>query len=205
MASALTSQSIHEPSLRWFIRVAPLSTYQRMTVVAKPGTYVQRVDVPSAWSGETWGYQLSGGITWRRWDVYVSYGQVRRWAYYQLTTNDYEVEPVGNSEYQVTRREQAVAENLVLPMLGAGISRQYTLGSRKRFYGRLGGQLTYTPTSQQTLGWAQASLGINLPVGKTYQLQLGPTVDYGLSRLWSTERQLLIHPYLAGLSITLRP
>lgn len=204
-ASALTSQPVRPAPLRWFVRVAPLSTSQRMTVVAKPGTRVAHVDVPSAWSGETWGYQLSGGITWRQWDVYVSYGQVRRWAYYQLATNDYEVEPVGINEYQVTRRARTVAENVSLPMLGAGLSRQYTLGRQKRYYGRIGGQVTYAPNSRQTLAWTQASLGLNLSLGQTYQLQVGPVVDYGLSRLWSTERQLRIHPYLAGFSITLRP
>ncbi|GAB3752583.1 hypothetical protein [Spirosoma pomorum] len=195
----------HRVAPDWFVRVAALSTYQQMTVVGKAGVYVQHVGSPSALSGQTWGYQLSGGVSWRQWDAYVSYGQIRRWAYYDLATEDFEVKPTGSTDYQVTRRVESQSENVALPLLGVGISKQYTLGRRQQYYSRIGGQATYVPSTQQTLGWAQASWGLNLPLGKAHLVQVGPAIEYSLNRIWSTERQLIIHPYTVGISVTVRP
>lgn len=192
--------------VRWLVGVSPLSTYQLMTVVAKPDAYVQRVDAPAAFSGPTWGYQLSGGVAWRTFDFQLSFGQIRRWAYYDLATDVYQIRPIGVSKYQITSLDQPVAENVSLTMLGASINKQYRLGGvHSRYVARLGGQTSYVPASNQTLIWAKAALGLNLPFQKVYQLQVGPTVEYGFSRLWSNERQLIIHPYLIGAAITIRP
>ncbi|GAB4040374.1 hypothetical protein [Spirosoma jeollabukense] len=192
--------------VRWLVGVAPLSTYQLMTVVAKPDAYVQRVDAPSAFSGPTWGYQLSGGVAWRTFDFQLSFGQIRRWAYYDLATDVYQIRPIGVNKYQITSLDQPVAENVSLTMLGASINKQYRLGGvHSRYVARIGGQTSYVPASNQTLIWAKAALGLTLPFQRVYQLQFGPTVEYGFSRLWSNERQLIIHPYLIGAAITIRP
>jgi hypothetical protein len=195
----------HRVAPDWFVRVAALTTYQQMTVVGKAGVYVQHVGSPPALSGQTWGYQISGGVSWRQWDAYVSYGQIRRWAYYDLATEDFEVKPTGSTDYQVTRRVESQSENVALPLLGAGINKQYTLGRRQQYYARMGGQATYVPSTQQTLGWAQASWGLNLPLGQAHLVQIGPAIEYSLDRIWSTERQLIIHPYTVGISLTVRP
>ncbi|WP_420151427.1 hypothetical protein [Spirosoma sp.] len=193
-------------SVRWLVGVAPLSTYQLMTVVDKPDTYVQRVDAPAAFSGATWGYQLRAGIEWRQYDFELSFGQIRRWAYYDLATSTFQVELLGTNRYQVTRLEKPVAENVSLTMIGAGISKQYQLGGAKsRYFTRMGGDISYVPDTRQSLIWAKATVGVTFPLLKTYQLQIGPTVEYGFSRIWSTERQLIIRPYLVGASITIRP
>lgn len=203
--SKLPEKQAVRRNISWFVRAAALNTYQQMTVIAKTGVHVQGVRAPTVWSGQTWGYQLSGGIAWRQWDAYVSYGQLRRWAYYQLATDDYEVKPTGPAGYQVSRRIETRSENVALPLLGVGISRQYILGKHQRYYARLGGQFTYVPPTQQALGWAQAGWGLNLPLGKAHRLQVGPTIEYSLNRIWSTERQLIIQPYTVGVSVALRP
>lgn len=203
--------SVEQPTkartrIRWLASVAPLSTYQLMTVVAKPDAYIQRVHTPSALSGPTWGYQLSAGAEWRQATLQVTVGQIRRWAYYELATNTFDIESIGPKQYEVVQREQSVAENVSLTMLGLRISKQYTLGrDTSPYYVQLGGEASYVPHTHQSLVWAGAGLGANLPLGKAYQLQVGPTVSYGLSRLWSAQQQLIIHPYLVGVALTLRP
>ena len=196
----------HRTSVRWLVGVSPLSTYQLMTVVDKPDTYVQRVGTPAAFSRPTWGYQLSGGIEWRQFDFQLSFGQMRRWAYYDLATSTFQVEPIGTKKYQVTQLEQPVSENISLTMMGAEINKQYRLGgAHSRYFARTGGQISYVPAARQSLIWAKAAVGLTLPLMKIYQFQFGPTVEYGFSRIWSTERQLIIQPYLVGASITIRP
>lgn len=207
-ASATSERPSLKPKtpVRWLVSVTPLSTYQLMTVVDKPNTYVQRVDVPAAFSGSTWGYQLRAGIEWRQYDIDLSFGQIRRWAYYDLATNSFQVQPVGRNQYEVTRLEQPVAENVSLSILGASLNKQYKLGGvQSRYVARLGGAISYLPDTHQSLMWAKAMVGATFPLAKVYQLQVGPTVEYGFSRVWSTERQLIIRPYLVGAAITLRP
>ncbi|GAB4022221.1 hypothetical protein [Spirosoma koreense] len=206
IATSLERPITPKTPVRWLLDGSPLSTYQLMTVVDKPDAYVQRVEAPAAFSGPTWGYQLRGGIEWRQLDLTLSLGQIRRWAYYDLATNTFQVEALGAKQYRVTRLEAPVAENVSMTMLGASVRKLHSLGgANSRFFVRLGGDLTYVPDTRQSLIWASAMVGATLPLLKTYQLQLGPTVEYGFSRIWSTERQLIIRPYLVGASITLRP
>ncbi|WP_375447542.1 hypothetical protein [uncultured Fibrella sp.] len=192
--------------LRWLASVSPLSTFQLMTIMARPETYVQQVDAPSSFSSPTWGYQVSGGLVWQQFAVQLTVGQLRRWAYYDLATNEYRIEPTGLNEYRVTRLGRSVAENSSLTMLGAGLTKEYTLGKRPgRYAARVGGQGTYLPATGQTLLWGQAALTMGIPLKNAYSLQLGPTVQYGFSPIFSNDRQLVIHPFLVGASLTIRP
>ncbi|WP_460979596.1 hypothetical protein [Spirosoma knui] len=203
--SAKTMSNQPVTPVDWFFSAAPFSTYQRMTIVAKTDTYVQEVGSPAPWSSQTWGYQLSGGIRWSGWDVALSYGQLRRWAYYERATEAYQVEPSGFSGYQVRRRTESVAENVSLSLLGVGIARSYEWGKHQRYFARAGAQLSYVLATHQGLGWLEASWGLSLPLGKRHQLEVGPRLSYSLSDVWSTDGQLRIQPYTAGLSLTIRP
>ncbi|MBO0951788.1 hypothetical protein [Fibrella forsythiae] len=196
------------PPLQWLASVAPLSTYQWMTVMARPETYVQQVGAPAAFSAPTWGYQVSGGLVWRQFTVQLMAGQLRRWAYYELATNEYRIESTAPNEYRITRLGRSIMENSSLTMLGASLGKEYTLGLGKRpgrYAARVGGQGTYLPATGQTLLWGQASLTMAVPLKNAYAVQLGPTVQYGFSRLFSGDRQLVIHPFLVGASLTIRP
>lgn len=203
--SAKTTSSPPVTPVDWFFTAAPFSTYQRMTIVAKTDTYVQEVASPAPWSSQTWGYQLSGGVRWSGWDVALSYGQLRRWAYYERATEAYQVEPSGPTTYQVRRRTEAVAENVSLSLVGVGIARSYEWGKHRLYFARAGAQLSYVLSTHQALRWLEASWGLTLPLGKRHQLQVGPRLGYSLSDVWSTDRQLRIQPYTAGLSLMIRP
>ncbi|MEZ0487221.1 hypothetical protein [Fibrella aquatica] len=198
----------HRAPLRWLASVSPLSTFQFMTIVARPESYVQRVDAPATFSAPTWSYQVSGGVMWRQFAVQLMAGQLRRWAYYDLATNEYQIEATGQNEYRITRLGQSVAENSSLTLLGASLDKEYTLGLGKRpgqYAARVGGQGTYLPATGQTLLWGQAALTTAIPLRSAYSIQVGPTVQYGFSRLFSGDRQLNIHPFLVGASFTIRP
>ncbi|XWW48170.1 hypothetical protein JYG30_12350 [Fibrella sp. USSR17] len=198
----------HRASLRWLASVSPLSTFQFMTIVTRLETYVQRVDAPATFSAPTWGYQVSGGVMWRQFAVQLMAGQLRRWAYYDLATNEYRIEATGQNEYRITRLGQSVAENSSLTLLGASLAKEYTLGLGKRpgqYAARVGGQGTYLPANGQTLLWGQAALTTAIPLRSAYSIQVGPMVQYGFSRLFSGDRQLNIHPFLVGASFTIRP
>ncbi|ARK09835.1 hypothetical protein A6C57_05495 [Fibrella sp. ES10-3-2-2] len=198
----------HRASLRWLASVSPLSTFQFMTIVTRPETYVQRVDAPATFSAPTWGYQVSGGVMWRQFAVKLMAGQLRRWAYYDLATNEYRIEATGQNEYRITRLGQSVAENSSLTLLGASLAKEYTLGLGKRpgqYAARVGGQGTYLPATGQTLLWGQAALTTAIPLRSAYSIQVGPMVQHGFSRLFSGDRQLNIHPFLVGASFTIRP
>ena len=205
VASSETASSRPAKAIEWFFTAAPFSTYQRMTIIAKTDTYVRDVTSPAPWSSQTWGYQLSGGVRWWGWDAAVSYGQLRRWAYYERATDDYQVEPSGPTAYQVTRRTEAVAENVSLSLLGLSLNRQYEWGQHRRYYAQAGAQFSYVLPTRQPLGWLQAGWGLTLPLGKWHQFQFGPMVAYSLNDLWNTDSQLRIHPYTAGFSLTIRP
>ncbi|GAB3800074.1 hypothetical protein GCM10028819_24650 [Spirosoma humi] len=191
--------------MRWLVGVTPVSTYQWMTTVARPETYVQHVDAPAAFSAATWGYQLSGGVAWRQAVYQLSVGYIRRWAYYDLATSTFQVRSVGLNQYEVTPLKQAVVENEALFMLGASARKHWVLGGPSSpYFARLGGAFTYVPNTRQSLVWANASAGVSIPLTKAYQLQVGPSVEYGVSRLWSSQRQLIIHPYLVGATLSLQ-
>ncbi|GAB3997107.1 hypothetical protein GCM10028807_41410 [Spirosoma daeguense] len=200
-----TTSSYPISPVDWFFTAAPFSTYQRMTIVSKTDTYVQQVASPAPWSSQTWGYQLSGGVHWSGWDVALSYGQLRRWAYYERATEAYQVEPSGPTAYQVRRRTEAVVENVSLSLVGVGIARSYEWGRHQRYFARAGAQLSYVLPTHQELGWLEASWGLALPLGNRHQLLVGPKLAYSLSDVWSTDRQLRIQPYTAGVSLTIRP
>lgn len=192
--------------LQWLASVSPLSTFQLMTIVNRPEIYVQQVNTPAAFSAPTWGYQVSGGVVWRQLAVQLMAGQLSSWAYYDVATNEYRIEPTGLNEYQVIRLGRSVVENRSLTMLGASLAKEYRLGKRPgRYAARFGGQGTYLPATGQTLLWGQAALTMGIPLTNAYSVQLGPTVQYGFSRLFSGDRQLAIHPFLVGMSLTIRP
>lgn len=203
--SAKTASKQLTHAVDWFFSAAPFSTYQRMTIVPKTDTYVRNVTSPNPWSSQTWGYQLSGGIRWSGWDVALSYGQLRRWAYYDRAIDAYEIKPSGPTAYQVTRQTEAVAEDVALSLVGIGIARTQEWSKHRRYYARAGAQLSYVLPTHQALGWLETSWGLTLPVGNQYRLQVGPRLAYSLSDIWSTDRQLRIHSYTAGLSLTIRP
>ncbi|MEZ0543144.1 hypothetical protein [Fibrella arboris] len=194
------------PPLQWLASVAPLSTYQWMTVVARPETYVQQVGTPAAFAGPTWGYQVSGGLVWRQLAVQLMAGQLKRWAYYDVATNEYRIDPTGPGAYRITQLSRSVVETGSLTMLGASLAKESALSKRPgRLVASLGGQGTYLPATGQLLVWGQAALITGIPLKTAYSVHVGPTVQYGFSRLYSGDRQLVIHPFLVGVSLSIRP
>lgn len=203
-ASATVDRKSLSVRPRVFFGVTPVSSYQRMTIVNTPETYVQHVAAPSAFAASTWGYQVSGGIEWKQTTIQLSAGTIRRWAYYGVADGRFSVTPAETNQYEVRRLDQPVAESESLRLLSAGMSQQIRVGrAHSPYFTRLGGSASYVPATGQSLAWVTASAGLTLPVANTYQLQVGPTLEYGLSRLWSNERQLIIYPYLVGVTLSL--
>lgn len=203
-ASTTSERVAPSARLRLFFGVAPVSSYQRMVIVNTPETYVQHVAAPSAFAASTWGYQVSGGLEWKQTAIQLSVGTIRRWAYYGVADGRFSVTPTETNQYEVRRLDKPVAESESLRLLSAGISQQVRVGrAHSPYFTRLGGSASYVPATGQSLAWVTASAGLTLPLTSTYQLQVGPTLEYGLSRLWSNERQLIIYPYLVGVTLSL--
>lgn len=189
---------------QWFVEGIPLNSFQWMSVPPVATAYLSQVKAPAAFSPATLGYQVNGGIRWQHWQAHLSLGQVRRWAYYTVNENRYRVEPRPDNPNQLVRETDAVAENVSLPLIGAGLSQERLL-SRGRYAVDLGGQATYLPTSQQALIGLRGGVGRRLAVSRTIELQVGLRVEYGLNRLLSERQQVVIHPLLIGIGFRIQP
>jgi hypothetical protein len=189
---------------RWFLEAVPQSSFQWMRTPPASAAYLSPVSAPGAFSPATWGYQINGGIRFRRWQAYLSTGQLRRWAYYTVNENRYRVEPSPTDPHQLVRETESVAENVALPMIGAGLSQQ-TLLAQGRYAVDLGGQVSYLPTSDQALLGLRGGAGRRLLLSRHTELQAGLTVEYGLNRLLSERQHLLIHPLMVGIRLRIQP
>lgn len=189
---------------RWFIEAVPQSSFQWMRTPPASTAYLSPVSAPGAFSPATWGYQINGGIRFRRWLAHLSMGQLRRWAYYTVNENRYRVTPSPTDPHQLVRETQGVAENVALPMVGAGLSQQ-TLLARGRYTVELGGQVSYLPTSDQALLGLRGGAGRRLLLSQRTELQVGLTVEYGLNRLLSEQQHLVIHPLVVGIGLRIQP
>ena len=196
--------AVAHPSPHWFVDVMPLSSFQWMSAPPASATYLSHVDAPAAFSPATWGYQINGGMRFQRWRAYLSVGQLRRWAYYTVNENRYRINPSSTDPNQLVRETYAVAENVALPMIGAGLSQERLL-AQGRYAVELGGQVSYLTTSNQTLIGLRSGASRRLPVGRTMLLQVGITAEYGLNRLLNEQRQLAIHPFVVGLGLRIQP
>lgn len=189
---------------RWFIEAVPQSSFQRMSAPPALTAYLSPVSAPRAFSPATWGYQINGGIRFRRWQASLSVGQLRRWAYYTVNENRYRVAPSPTDPHQLVRETQGVAENVALPMMGAGLSQQ-TLLAQGRYVIELGGQVSYLLTSDQALMSLRGGIGRRLPLSRRTELQAGLTVGYGLNQLLNERQHLVIHPLLVGIGLRIQP
>ncbi|GAB3756464.1 hypothetical protein GCM10028817_26600 [Spirosoma pomorum] len=182
----------------------PLSSFQWMSAPRASAAHLSQVSAPAAFSPTTWGYQLNGGIRFRRWQAYLATGQLRRWAYYTVRENQYRVVPTASNPNQLVRQTYAVAENVALPLVGIGVS-QYQSFSRDRYVADVGGQISYLPTSDQPLAGLRAGLGRQIRLRHQLAAQVGITVEYGLNRLLDEQQQLVIRPLVVGFSIRIQP
>ena len=189
---------------RWFIDAIPLSSFQWMSVSPVSTAHLSDVSAPTAFSPATWGYQINGGLRFRHWQAYLSMGQLRRWAYYTVNENRFWVEPSATDPHRLMRDVHTVAENVLLPMVSAGLSQQRVL-AQGRYAVEFGGQVSYLPTSDQALFGLRGSVGRRLLLNQRTELQVGLTTEYGLNRLVSDQKQLIIHPFVVGLGIRLQP
>ncbi|MBD2757458.1 hypothetical protein [Spirosoma validum] len=192
------------PTQRWFIDAVPLSSFQWMSALPASASYLSQVHAPAAFSPATWGYQVNGGVRFGRWQAHLSMGQLRRWAYYTVNENRYRVEPNPANPYHLVREAHTVAENVALPMVGAGLS-QYRLLGQGRYAIELGGQFSYLPTSRQTLLGLRGGVNRRLPLSHRLELQASVVIEYGLNRLLSEQRQLAIHPVVVGFGVRIQP
>ena len=195
---------VAHPSPHWFVEVMPLSSFQWMSASPTSTTYLSHVDAPAAFSPATWGYQINGGIRFQRWQANLSMGQLRRWAYYTINENRYRVESSLTNPNQLVRETYAVAENVLLPMIGIGLSQERLL-AQGRYTVELGGQVSYLPTGNQTLVGLRGGARRRLPVSRNTELQVGLTAEYGLNRLLNEKHQLVIHPLVIGLGLQIQP
>ncbi|MBC8152957.1 MAG: hypothetical protein H7Z72_08610 [Bacteroidetes bacterium] len=189
---------------RWFVEVVPLSYFQWMSTSPVSTVYLSQVNTPAAFSPATWGYQINGGIRFRRWQAHLSMGQLRRWAYYTVNENRYRVEPSQTDPHRLVRETQGVAENVALPMVGAGLSQQ-TLLAQDRYIVEVGGQVSYLPTRDQALLGLRGGAGRRLLLSQHTELRVGLTVEYGLNRLLSEQHHLFIHPLVVGIRLRIQP
>ncbi|GAB3643159.1 hypothetical protein GCM10027423_37960 [Spirosoma arcticum] len=165
--------------------------------------YLSPVSAPRAFSPTTWGYQINGGIRFRRWHAHLSLGQLRRWAYYTVNENRYRVAPSPTDPHQLVREMQSVAENVALPMIGAGLSQQ-TLLAQGRYTVEVRGQVSYLPTSDQALLSLRGGVGRRLMLSQRSELQVGLTAEYGLNPLLSEQQHLFIHPLMVGIGVRIQ-
>lgn len=190
--------------IHWFVEAEPLSSFQWMSAPPSSTVYLSHVKAPAAFSAATWGYQLNGGIRFQHWQAYLSVGQLRRWAYYTVTENRYRLEPSPANPYQLERETNTVVENVSLPMVGAGLSQLQFL-SQGRYVLELGGHLSYLPTRGQGLIGLRGGVGRRLLLSQRTELQVGLRVDYGLTRQFSEQQQLTIHPFIMGIGLRIQP
>lgn len=190
--------------LRWFVDAVPLSSFQWMHVQPTSTVYLSQVDAPAAFSPATWGYQINGGVHLRHWQAYLTLGQLRRWAYYTVNENRYRVEPSPTNPNHLVRETYTVAENVSLPMVGIGLSQERLL-AQGRYALEFGGQVSYLPTSNQSLIGLRGGASRRLVMSRRMDLQIGLTAEYGLNRLLSNQRQLAIHPMVVGIGIRIQP
>lgn len=181
-----------------------MSNFQWMWAIPTTMLHLAQVDAPAAFSAATWGYQVNGGLQFRHWQAQLSIGQLRRWAYYTVSENRYRVEPTASNPNQLVRETYAVSENKLLPMIGAGLS-QYKQLSRGRYVLNLGAQVSYLPTTGQTLAGVQGGVGRQWQLSQQTAGQVGLTIDYGLTPLLSEQQQLAIHPLVVGLRFRIQP
>jgi hypothetical protein len=189
---------------KWFVEAVPLSSFQWMSAPRASSAYLSQVSALAAFSPTTWGYQVNGGIRFRRWQAYLATGQLRRWAYYTVRENQYRVVPSASDPNQLVTQTHAVVENVSLPLLGIGVS-QYQSFSRDRYVLDVGGQISYLPTSDQPLAGLRAGLSRQIRLRQQLAAQVGVTVEYGLNRLLDEQRQLVIRPLVVGFSIRIQP
>ena len=199
-----TGSAVARRRRHWFVEAVPLSSFQWMSAPPAATAYLSPNNAPAAFSPSTWGYQINGGIRFRRWQAYLSMGQLRRWAYYTVHENRYRVEPSPTNPHHLVRETYAVAENVALPMIGAGLGQQPLLG-QGRYVVELGGNVSYLPTSDQALIGLRGGAGRRLPLSRRTELQAGLTVEYGLNRLLNERQHLVIHPLLVGIGIRIQP
>lgn len=196
--------SVVQPRWRWFVDVVPLSSFQWMSVSPASSAYLSNVHAPAAFSPDTWGYQLNGGLRMGHWLAYVAMGQLRRWAYYTVNENRYWIEPTAADPHQLVRDVHTITENISLPMIGAGLSQQRLL-AEGRYAVEVGGQVSYLPTSHQPFIGLRGGASRRLLLNGRTELQIGLTAEYGLNRLLSDQQQLRIHPLVLGFGLRLQP
>ncbi|MCX6213663.1 hypothetical protein [Spirosoma sp.] len=202
VASPTAKSTGAQPGWHWFVEVGPLSSFQRMSAPPAASLHLSQVEAPAAFSPATWGYQLNGGIRFQRWQAHLTIGQIRRWAYYTVNENQYRVESGPTNTSRLVRESYRVTENVALPMIGAGLSQTHHLG---RFDVAVGGELSYLPSSKQTLIGLRGGVSHGLSLSQRMELQIGLRGEYGLNRLLNEQGQLAIHPLLLGIGFRLQP
>lgn len=192
------------PLPQLFVEVVPQSSFQWMSASPVADAHLAQVTAPKAFSPATWGYQIRGGARFRSWQANLLAGHLRRWASYTVYQNRYRVEPSPTNPHQLVQDTYVVAENELLPVVGAGLG-QYQRLSQGRYTVELGGQFSYLPTRAQTLISVRGSAARRVLIKGSSACLLSLSFEYGINQLHSEPKQLAIRPLVVGVGLQFQP
>ena len=193
---------------RWGIIVglAPLRTFQILTVRPGNGVVYQNFVLPAKISAETVGYKFSAGVERKGFQLLLNYGQFKQSYRYEIATSEFAVGPDLSGNYEVVRKGIPQEENSTVRLIGMAVKKHVVRRSHflRNYFGDVGAEFSRDLTSKKNLVWVNAGFGKELFAGNNVVMTVGPYFEYSLSKLANPDNPFKIQPYQIGLSVGLR-
>jgi hypothetical protein len=203
-----TSQLIHATSgkIGWLLHVASLKTYQIITVPKTNGSDFQNFKFPSAFSLETLGYKVSGGLEKSGFQLMLHYSLFRQAYSYEIAGNEYVVNSVEDKNFQVVRRGKVVNENRKMELLGIGINKQVLWGKSplRKYYATGGVEYSHILRAKRYIGWVSLGAGRQIRLNNQALIQVGPYAEFSPVKVPGSGDPFYYQPYRVGISLGLK-